>query len=30
MADMVLRMTPVDKVAAATAQAARLPIAGGQ
>lgn len=30
MADMVLRMTPVDKVAAATSQAARLPIAGGQ
>ena len=30
MADLVLRMTPVDKVAAATAQAARLPVAGGQ
>lgn len=30
MADMVLRMTPVDKVAAATVQAAKLPIAGGQ
>lgn len=30
MADMVLRMTPVDKVAAATLQAARLPIAGGR
>ena len=30
MADMVLRMTPVDKVAAATLQAAKLPIAGGQ
>lgn len=28
MADMVLRMTPVDRVAAATAQAARLPVAG--
>jgi hypothetical protein len=26
----VLRMTPVDKVAAATAQAAKLPVAGGQ
>lgn len=30
MADLVLRMTPVDKVAAATAQAAKLPVAGGQ
>lgn len=30
MADMVLRMTPVDKVAAATLQAARLPVAGGR
>jgi hypothetical protein len=28
LADMVLRMTPVDKVAAATAQAAKLPVAG--
>lgn len=28
MADLVLRMTPVDRVAAATAQAARLPVAG--
>ena len=28
MADMVLRMIPVEKVAAATAQAAKLPIAG--
>jgi hypothetical protein len=28
LADMALRMTPVDKVAAATAQAAKLPIAG--
>ena len=28
MADLVLRMTPIDKVAAATAQAAKLPIAG--
>ncbi len=28
MADLVLRMTPVDKVAAATAQAAKLPVAG--
>lgn len=28
MADMVLRLTPVEKVAAATAQAAGLPIAG--
>jgi hypothetical protein len=27
-ADLALRMTPVDKVAAATAQAARLPVAG--
>lgn len=27
MADMVMRMTPVDRVAAATAQAARLPVA---
>src|SRR5690606_16243918 len=26
MADLVLRMTPVDRVAAATAQAARLPV----
>lgn len=30
MADLVLRMTPVDKVAAATAQAAKLPVAGAQ
>jgi hypothetical protein len=30
MADQVLRMTPVDKVAAATAQAQRLPIAGAE
>ncbi len=30
MADQVLRMTPVDKVAAATAQAMRLPIAGDE
>lgn len=28
LADLALRMTPVDKVAAATAQAARLPVAG--
>jgi len=28
LADLALRMTPVDKVAAATAQAAKLPIAG--
>ncbi|MDY0021578.1 hypothetical protein [Arenimonas caeni] len=28
MADLVLRMTPIDKVAAATAQAAKLPVAG--
>ena len=28
MADLVLRMTPVDKVAAATAQAAKLPSSG--
>lgn len=28
MADLALRMTPVDKVAAATAQAAKLPVAG--
>jgi hypothetical protein len=28
MADLVLRMTPVEKVAAATAQAAKLPVAG--
>lgn len=28
MADLVLRMTPIDKVAAATAQAAALPVAG--
>ena len=28
LADQVLRMTPIDKVAAATAQAVRLPIAG--
>lgn len=28
LADLVLRMTPVDKVAAATAQAAKLPVAG--
>ena len=28
LADMALRMTPVDKVAAATAQAAKLPVAG--
>ncbi|MBW8368265.1 MAG: hypothetical protein K0M70_10450 [Arenimonas sp.] len=28
MADMALRMTPIDKVAAATAQAAKLPVAG--
>jgi hypothetical protein len=28
LADQVLRMTPVDKVAAATAQAAKLPVAG--
>ena len=27
-ADMALRMTPIDKVAAATAQAAKLPVAG--
>lgn len=27
-ADLVLRMTPIDKVAAATAQAAKLPVAG--
>jgi len=26
MADLVLRMTPVERVAAATAQAARLPV----
>ncbi|MFY2765101.1 hypothetical protein [Arenimonas sp. MALMAid1274] len=30
MADMALRMTPIDKVAAATAQAAKLPVAGGE
>lgn len=29
MADLMLRMTPIDKVAAATAQAAKLPVAGG-
>lgn len=29
-ADLALRMTPVDKVAAATAQAARLPVAGAE
>jgi hypothetical protein len=29
MADLALRMTPVDKVAAATAQAAKLPVAEG-
>lgn len=29
MADLALRMTPIDKVAAATAQAAKLPVAGG-
>lgn len=28
LADLMLRMTPVDKVAAATAQAAKLPVAG--
>jgi hypothetical protein len=28
LADMALRMTPIDKVAAATAQAAKLPVAG--
>lgn len=28
LADLALRMTPVDKVAAATAQAAKLPVAG--
>lgn len=30
MADLVLQMTPVDRVAAATAQAARLPVAGAE
>jgi hypothetical protein len=30
LADQVLRMTPIDKVAAATAQAMRLPVAGDE